>query len=71
MLPLEALGENLASSNFWWNAGGLGWYSLGFLAFLGLGRIILFLFVCLFVLLRPNLWHMEVSRLRVKSELQL
>ena len=49
MLPLEALGENLASSNFWWNAGGLGWYSLGFLAFLGLGRIILFfLFVCLF-----------------------
>ena len=30
-----------------------------------------FLFVCLFVFLGLHLWHMEVTRLGVESELQL
>ena len=30
-----------------------------------------FFFVCFFVFLGPKLWHMEVPRLEVESELQL
>ena len=33
--------------------------------------VVFCLFVCLFVFLVPHLWHMDVSRLRLKSELQL